>query len=74
MKDKKLFDSMNKMELAACWSFVGVSKNFLLNYKAEKYKQMANNVFGNVRILGINMITKMHFFHSHLNLFSEDSG
>ena len=45
---------MNQVQLAAWSSFVKVVKNFLGNYKADKYEEIVSNMLGNFKILGIN--------------------
>ena len=74
MGDQKFCYSMNEVELAARLSFVEVVKNFLGNYRADKYKEIVNNMLGNFKILGIDMSIKVHFLHSHLDLFPENLG
>ena len=72
MRDQKLCDSMNEVELAAWLSFVEVDKNFLGNYRADNYKEILNNMLGYFMILGISMSIKVHFLHSHLDRFPEN--
>ena len=60
------------MELAAWLSFVKAVKNFLRNYRADKYNQIVNNMLGNFRILGINVSIKVYFLHSQLDQFPEN--
>ena len=62
------------MQLAAWLSFVEVVKNFLGNYRAHIYKEIVNKMFGNFRILGINMSIKVPFLPSHLDRILENVG
>ena len=63
---------MNQVQLAAWSSFVEVVKNFLGNYKADKYEEIESDMLGNFKILGINKSIKVGFLHSHLDRFPEN--
>ena len=67
MRDENVCNSTNEGELAAWLSIVKVIMNFLGNYRADNYKEIVKNLLGNCRILGINMIIKVHFLHSYLD-------
>ena len=68
--DQKFCNSMNEVELVAWLSIVEIVKIFLGNYRAGNYKEIVNNMLGNIRILGTNVSIKVHFLYCHLNQFS----
>ena len=74
MRNQKFCDSMNEVELAVWLSFVEVVKSFSGIYRADNYKEIVNNMVGNFRIHGINMIIKVHFLLSNLDLFLANLG
>jgi len=55
-------------------SFKFVVKVFLRNRRAQNYEELVNNLLQSYQKLGCNMSLKIHFLHSHLNLFPENSG
>jgi len=44
------------------------------NTRAENYEELVNNPLQSYQKLGCNMSLKIHFLHSHLDLFAENCG
>ena len=51
-----------------------VVKSFLENRKSDNYKHIAQKLLDNFQTLDINMRIKVHFLHSHLDRFPENTG
>ena len=51
-----------------------VVRNFLGIQKAKTYSEIVNYMVEKFRVLSVNMIIKVHFFHSHLGQFPENLG
>ncbi|UYV78520.1 hypothetical protein LAZ67_16001878 [Cordylochernes scorpioides] len=51
-----------------------VCKNFLESVKAENYRDIVNDLLLSYKALGCNMSLKIHFLHSHLDLFPDNIG
>ena len=51
-----------------------VVKGFLGNGRAQNYEELVNNPLQSYQNLGCNMSLKIHFLHSHLDLFPENCG
>ena len=49
-------------------------KNFLGNFKAESYKELAKNMLSYFRDIGANMSIKIHYLFSHLDCFPSNLG
>ena len=73
-KDPNFQHSMNEIELASWLSFVKVLQSFLVNRKADNYKDIVQKLLDNFQALGINMSRKVHFLHSHLDRLPENLG
>ncbi|GBM69434.1 hypothetical protein AVEN_165458-1 [Araneus ventricosus] len=74
MKDPVFESKLTKKEAAAWTSFKELAKNFLGNHKAENYRQIVNNLLKAYKTMAYNMSWKVHFFHSHLDIFPENLG
>jgi len=74
INDPHFITSMNEIESCAWSSFVLVVKNSLGNKKAENYTQLVEDRLFYFNRLGCNMSVKVHYLHSHLDLFPENVG
>ena len=70
MFDKRL----NETELAAWKSFKQVCSNFLGVHKSNDFEDVVVNLLGNYHKMGCKMSLIVHFLHSHLPFFHENSG
>ena len=61
-------------ELKACDAFRLVSTNFLVNIRAENYKQLIEDMLSLYHKLGCNMSLKTHMLHSHFDIFPDTCG
>ncbi|UYV72104.1 hypothetical protein LAZ67_9001822 [Cordylochernes scorpioides] len=73
-KDEIFLNSLNEVEAAAWNSFRNVCKNFLGSVKVENYRDIVNDLLLSYKVLVCNMSLKIHFLHSHLDLFSDNLG
>ena len=48
--------------------------NFLGNYKNSDFAAIVLDMLGNYNKLGCQMSVKLHFLHSHLDLFTDNLG
>jgi hypothetical protein len=46
-----------------------VFDNFLGNHEVRKYRQLVQQMLEDYRMVGCNMLLKVHFLHSHLDFF-----
>ena len=68
------FDKLLQGDEKAAWdSFKFAVKVFLGNRRAQNYEELVNNLLQSYRKLGCNMSLKIHFRHSHLDFFVENS-
>ena len=74
INDPHFITSMNEIESCALSSLVLVVKNFLGNKKADNYTQLVEDMLFHFNRLGCNMSVKVHYLHSHLDLFPENVG
>jgi hypothetical protein len=49
-------------------------RNFLGNEKAENYSEIAQDLISSYCALWCNMSMELHFLHTHLDLFPENTG
>ena len=70
-----MFDkTLNETELAAWKSFKQVCSNFLGLHKSNDFEDVVANLLCNYHKMGCKMSLKVHFLHSHLPFFYENSG
>jgi hypothetical protein len=62
------------MEKATWNSCKSVSTNFLLNYKAEKFRDMVVDIVQAYNAVGCSMSLKVRFLYFHLDFFPEILG
>ena len=74
INDQEFSSSMSQQELYAWDAFVKVVKNFFGNRKTFNYKELVANLLSSFENIGAKMSIKVHFLHSHLDLFSENLG
>ncbi|UYV83317.1 hypothetical protein LAZ67_23000493 [Cordylochernes scorpioides] len=74
LQDGNFQNSLNEVEAAAWNSFRNVCNNFLGNVKVENYRDIVNDLLLSYKALGSNMSLKIHFLHSHLDLFPDNLG
>ena len=63
---------LNQVEKSAWLSFISLCKNFLGNKRRSNYVEVANEILEAHGEMGYNMSIKIHFLHSHLELFPEN--
>ena len=67
------FDKLFQGDEKEAWdSFKFVVKAFLGNRRAQNYEELENNLLQSYQKLGCNVSLKIHFLHSHLDLFSRE--
>ncbi|UYV71963.1 hypothetical protein LAZ67_9001368 [Cordylochernes scorpioides] len=74
LQDGNFQNSLNEVEIAAWNSFRNVCRNFLGSAKVENYRDIVNDLLLSYKALGCNMSPKIHFLHSHLDLFPDNLG
>jgi len=74
IKDENFAKVMNDIEKKAWTSFVAVVKNFLGNHKSPHYKKIVADMVQNFGEMQCNMSLKIHFLHSHLDVFPKVLG
>ena len=67
-------NKLNPLEFAARAAFVLVVQNFLGNHRVEQYAEIVDNMLNADQRLGCRMSLKMHFLHSHLDVFPPNLG
>jgi hypothetical protein len=74
-KDKTFNSILNEVELAAWTAFKDVCSNFLGNSKAaNNYHKIVKSLLQSYEAMVCNMSLKIHFLHSHLDLFPQNLG
>jgi hypothetical protein len=69
------FDKLFQGDEKAAWgSFKFVVKGFLGNRSAQNYEELINNILQSYQKLSCNVSLKIHFPHSHFDIFSENFG
>ena len=74
IKDPNFILPMNDVDANARKAFVNVVINVLGNRKQDDYITLVDNLIKSLHALGCNMSIKLHFLHSHLNIFPENLG
>jgi len=70
-----MFNNLLQGDEKKAWgAFRLVSSNFLGNSRAEKYKEIIEDLLLLYHKLGCNMSLKIHMLLSHLDFFPENSG
>ena len=68
MQDKQFDEDLNTTERNAWLSFKRICKDFLGNHKAANYQDVVQDLLTSYKAMGWNMILKIHFLESHLDL------
>jgi hypothetical protein len=74
LKDRNFESVLNSLKLEAWKSFKNVCEHLLGNNRADNYKLFIENLLQAYQNLGCNMSLKIHFLHSHLELFPDNLG
>ncbi len=74
IKDKHFIGTMSELEKNAWLAFKAIVKDFLGNTRAKNYTEIVKNLLDSYQKLGCNMSIKVHFLHSHLDMFPENLG
>lgn len=74
LKDHGFEESLTFNEIEAWKAFVWVCKNFLGNLKLCEYENCIQKLLNSLQKVGCRMSLKMHFLHSHLAFFPENTG
>jgi hypothetical protein len=74
MQDTKFEDQLTQVEKVAWSSFKNDTKHFLGNNKAENFQDIVRELLRSYQSLGCNMSLKIHFLHSHLDIFPDNLG
>ena len=67
-------EKLSITELRAWEAFRSVVTGFLGNRKDENYEENVSNLLSSYQKMGCRMSIKMHFLHSHLDVFRENLG
>lgn len=51
-----------------------VIKNFLGNHRAPNYRELVTNMLMSFKRLKVNMTTKIHMMHQHIDFFKDNLG
>ena len=73
-QDVEFDKNLNTVEKTAWLSFKRICKDFLGNRKSENYQEIVNDLLTSYKAMGCNMSLKIHFLHSHLDVFPENLG
>ena len=65
---------LTEIEKSASLMFKAICLNFLGNVKAENYKELVEDLLNAYQTMGCNMSLKIHFLHSHLDVFPQEPG
>jgi len=68
MQDEQFDEDLNETERNAWLSFKRICKGFLGNHKAANYQDVVQDVLTSYKAMGCNMILKIHFLESHLDI------
>ena len=74
MQDQTFTARITVAERASWCSYVLVTREFLGNTKASKYRNLVNVMLQNFQALGARMSIKLHYLFSQLDYFPEDLG
>ena len=69
IKNEEFEQCKNSLELRAWTSFKQVVYNFLGRKRSEDYAQIVQEMLSAHQRLERRMLSKIHFFHSHMNFF-----
>ena len=73
--DDAVFErTLTPVEKNAWLAFKSVCVNFLGNYRAENYRDLVEDLLRAYKLMGCNMSLKIHFLHSHLDIFPPNLG
>ena len=72
MQDKQFDEDLNVTERNAWMSFTRICKDFLGNNKAANCQDVVQDLLTSYKVMGYNMILKIHFLESHLDIFPEN--
>jgi hypothetical protein len=74
MRHRQFDEDPNKTERNTWLLFKKICKDFLGNHKAAKYQDVVQDLLTSYKGMGCNMILKIHFLESHLDVFPENLG
>jgi hypothetical protein len=74
MSDRNLDEVLEGTEKSVWEAFRLVVNNFLGNHKAPNYRQLVEQMLETYRMMGCSMWVKIHFLHSHLDVFPTNFG
>ena len=69
MQDLEFDECLSSEERKTWLSVQNVIQNFLGNHKSKHYKRYVNEMLTQFHGLNVNMSLKIHFLHSHLDLY-----
>jgi len=73
-KDQDISTKLNSTNRRGWKAFEKVCSNFTGNEKAENYSETVQKLISSHSAVGCNMSLKLHFLHSHLDLFPGNMG
>jgi hypothetical protein len=74
MKSDLFEHLLTKTEKSAWLTIKAVCLNFFGNVKAENYQQLAEDLLNIYQTMGYNMLLKIQFLHSHMDIFPSEPG
>lgn len=74
LKSEKFCKLLSPFERDAFTNIKLVINGFLGNHRAENYKELIHNMMTSFDRMEINMSTKIHFLHQHLDFFKDNLG
>ena len=72
LKDKYFIARMTAVKARAWLAFTNVVQGFLGNKKDDNYKEIVDELLLSLQGLGCRMSIKLHYLHSHLDLFPDN--
>ena len=73
LASEELEEQMSDLERNAWQAFRMIVEEFLGNHRRDDYAMVVSNLIENYEKLGCRMSLKLHFLHSHLDFFRDNS-
>ena len=73
-ESEELMEPMSDLQKNAWQAFRMIVEEFLGNHRRDDYAMVVSNLNESYEKLGCRMSLKLHFLHSHLDFFRNNSG
>ena len=74
LASEELEVQMSDLERNAWQAFRMIEEGFLGKHRRDDYAMLVSNLIESYKKLDCRMLLKLHFLHSHLNFFRDNSG